>query len=123
MHARKPREGEEDPGIAKLKSYYILTNKTILLNSYKKLQLVSKRCYDIPRKTIISTIIKLFYFFSVLLEEIRAARDNMGKYTRKTSQDYEDTFIVKTKDYRGSLIKLMMEVRLVDVHRQGKEGK
>ncbi len=48
--------------------------------------------------------------FLVLLEEIRAARENMGKYTRKTSQEYEDSTIVKTRDYRDSLIRLMQEV-------------
>ena len=48
--------------------------------------------------------------FPVLLEEIRAARENMGKYTRKTSLDYEDSTIVKTRDYRDALIRLMQEV-------------
>jgi len=53
--------------------------------------------------------------FLVLLEEIRAARENMGKYTRKTSQEYEDSTIVKTRDYRDSLIRLMQEVTSPDV--------
>jgi hypothetical protein len=53
--------------------------------------------------------------FLVLLEEIRAARENMGKYTRKTSHEYEDSTIVKTRDYRDSLIRLMQEVTSPDV--------
>jgi hypothetical protein len=47
---------------------------------------------------------------TVLLEEIRAARDKMGKYTRKTSPEYEDPNIVKTNEYKAALIKLMQEV-------------
>ena len=60
-------------------------------------------------------VVKHSYFYPALLEEIRAARDNMGKYTRKTSNDFEDTYIVKTKDYRGSLIKLMQEVKYKNI--------
>ena len=49
-------------------------------------------------------------FDPVLLEEIRVARENMGKYTRKTSNEYEDPNIVKTRDYKTALVKLMQEV-------------
>jgi hypothetical protein len=31
---------------------------------------------------------------------------------RKTSNEYEDTHIVRTKDYRAALVKLMQEVKI-----------
>ena len=46
----------------------------------------------------------------MLLEEIRVARENMGKYTRKTSNEFDDPHIVKTRDYKTALVKLMQEV-------------
>jgi hypothetical protein len=42
-----------------------------------------------------------------LVEEIRVARQNLGRYTRKISQEYEEESAVRMEDLRQSLISLL----------------
>ena len=43
----------------------------------------------------------------VLVEEIRVARQNIGKYTRKISHEYEEECAVRMEENRQALISLL----------------
>ena len=46
-----------------------------------------------------------------MVEEIKIARQNLGRYTRKISQEYEEEDAVRMEDLRQSLISLLNVVR------------
>ena len=46
-----------------------------------------------------------------MVEEIKIARENLGRYTRKISQEYEEEDAVRMEDLRQSLISLLNVVR------------
>ena len=49
-----------------------------------------------------------------MVEEIKIARQNLGRYTRKISQEYEEEDAVRMEDLRQSLISLLNVVRHCD---------
>ena len=48
-----------------------------------------------------------------LVEEIKVARENLGRYTRKISQEYEEESAVRMEDLRQSLISLLNVVNYI----------
>ena len=52
-----------------------------------------------------------------LVEEIKIARENLGRYTRKISQEYEEESAIRMEDLRQSLISLLNVVSRIQVTR------